>query len=47
VLSIVDFGTYPLKDWEFHMWNLGFLGRVLRFQFTSGFFETFLVDGEF
>jgi hypothetical protein len=29
------------------MWNSGFLGRVLRLQLVSGFFETFLVDVEF
>jgi hypothetical protein len=29
------------------MWNLVILGRLLRFQFECGFFETFLVDGDF
>jgi hypothetical protein len=28
------------------MWNSVILGRVLRIQFECGFFETFMVDGD-
>jgi hypothetical protein len=38
---------YPLKDCDFHIWNLGTLGTHPQSQFVIGFFETFLVDGKF